>query len=180
MGLNPFFSRFVKHILRDFLKVTYIKHMLSSSSSLKKQRGTYQSPVGEKREGKQSHVSFIKTQMVAISSITLKQSKGHHIYLYTRREHIARESHLTFASSILIESILPSRVVLFLFEGSHPVSDTSNHNHLSWPSPSHLMLISHDLHTLSIVSCRLISDSSIPSFDRYVLVDDNSLSKNLI
>jgi hypothetical protein len=35
MGLNPSFFRFVKHVMRDSSKMSYIEHMLSSSSSLK-------------------------------------------------------------------------------------------------------------------------------------------------
>jgi hypothetical protein len=34
MGLNPYFFQFVKQMKRDLLKVSYIEHVLSSSSSL--------------------------------------------------------------------------------------------------------------------------------------------------
>ena len=36
MGPNHSFFRFVKYMLKDLPKVSYIKHLLSSSSSLKK------------------------------------------------------------------------------------------------------------------------------------------------
>ena len=84
-----------------------------------------------------------KTQREAISLVTLEQGIDHCIYLHTCREHIAYESHLTLASSILIESMLPSRVVLCLFEGSYHVSAICSHAHPSQPSPSHFVLISH-------------------------------------
>jgi len=35
MGLNPAFFRFIKHVMNDSMKMSYIEHMLSSSSSLK-------------------------------------------------------------------------------------------------------------------------------------------------
>ena len=81
--------------------------------------------------------------MEATSLVSLKQGTCHCVYLHTLREHISYESHLTLASSILIESMLPSQVMLSSFEGSYPVLTICSHAHLSQPSPSHFVLISH-------------------------------------
>ena len=91
--------------------------------------------------------------MAVVSSVALEQGTNHCVYLHTRREYVAYESHLTLASSILIESMLPSRVVLYLFDETYPMLATSSHTHLSWPSPIHIVLKSHDIHTFSLVSC---------------------------
>ena len=87
---------------------------------------------------------------------------------------------LHLCHQILIESMLPSWVMISLLEGSHPMSATSSHTHPSCPSSSHIVFISHNLHTLSLVSCQLMRDSSMPSFDRSVPVDENTLFGNLI
>ena len=56
MGLNPSFSRFVKHMLRNSPKVSYIEHLLSSSSALKKNEVLMNLRWGGKRERKPIHV----------------------------------------------------------------------------------------------------------------------------
>lgn len=88
--------------------------------------------------------------MEVVSPVALEQGTNHCIYLYICREHIAYVSHLTVASSILIVSMLPNQVVLSLFKGSYPMLATCSHSHLSQPSPSYLLLISH-IFTLSIL-----------------------------
>ena len=88
--------------------------------------------------------------MESVSLVSLEEGAGHCIYLHTYWEQISYKSHLTLASSILIESMLPSRVMLSFFKGSYPMSAIYIHVHLSWPYPSHFVCIYH-IFTLSVM-----------------------------
>ena len=90
--------------------------------------------------------------MEATSSVTLEQGRGHCVYLHAHQEHIAHQSHRTLASSIFIESMFPSPIMLYLFEGSYLVSATCSDAHPSHPSPNSFVFISH-IFTLSFMFC---------------------------
>lgn len=85
--------------------------------------------------------------------------------------------------------MLPSRVVLSLFEGSYPASVIFIHIHPSQWLAIISIQVNHPksfcahisyFHTSSDVSCRLMRDTSMPSFKEFVPVDINTLSRNLI
>jgi hypothetical protein len=64
MGLNPSFSRFIKNVMRDSSKMSYVENFLSSSSSLKK-IGTRHSWWGEFEESG-SILFFLESIMAGI------------------------------------------------------------------------------------------------------------------
>ena len=85
MGPNPSFSKFIKHMLRDSPKVSYIEHLLSSSSSLKNKEVLTNHQWGKKgRETKSYLIQKNKNKKTtAVISVTLEQSTSHHIYIHT-------------------------------------------------------------------------------------------------
>ena len=70
MGLDPSFFRFVKYMLRDSMKVSYIEHLLSPSSSLK-DKGALTHHGGEKlkRESHCVYVYFWKQSIESSSNL---------------------------------------------------------------------------------------------------------------
>jgi hypothetical protein len=110
LGSNPYFFRFVKHMKRNLLKVSYTKHFLSSSRSLKNKEILIYMDGGEIWKVGQDFETLWKLFLVTLEHGTCLHSTYNWVILLSL-SHTNYMCRHTFSSSLRV-LLFPSHYIL--------------------------------------------------------------------